>query len=87
MASKRELVIKKHSDLYRSYLALLKELGPEKSNSFSKKKLFQMAAERPAPCFYMQAESAQKSIRAILANPHERRKIERDLVGECETVE
>ena len=46
-----------------------------------------MAADRPAPSFYMQAESAQKSIRAILANPNERRKIERDLSGEREAVE
>jgi len=87
MASKRQLVIEKHKDLYRSYLSLLKELGPEKSNQFSKKELFKMAADRPAPSFYMQAESAQKSIRAILANPNERRKIERDLSGEREAVE
>jgi len=87
MSSKRELVIEKHRHLYKSYLSLLKELGPEKSNTYSKKQLFKMAAERPAPCFYMQAESAQKAIRSILANPNERRKIERGIGGECEETE
>jgi hypothetical protein len=86
MSAERELVIKKHSDLYRSYLFLLKELGPEKANAISKKQLFKMAAERPAPSFYMQAEAAGKSIRSILANTDERRKIERDIDRERQEV-
>jgi hypothetical protein len=80
-------IYKKHADLYRSYIELLKELGPVKANQFSKKELFRMAADRPAPSFYMQADAAQRAIRSILSNPNERRKIERDINGEREEAE
>jgi hypothetical protein len=81
MSKYRKQIIKKRRDLYLSYLALLKELGPIKANKIPKYKLFKMAAARPAPSFYIEGDAAQKIIRSVMSDPDERRKIERDFTA------
>jgi hypothetical protein len=71
----------KKRDLYRAYLELLDEMGP-KAQNHTLKELFSMAANRPAPCFYLKAEAAQRIINSITANPDVRRQIERDIEKE-----